>query len=106
VSRSSPAGLRVTTGSTLTPNDVHNVQFHKPRIGLRGYDEQAVDELLDRIEESLDGRSAITLEELIVVRFPKPPLGHRGYLKADVDTFLQLVIAEWPTPAESDQQPA
>jgi DivIVA domain-containing protein len=81
----------------LTPNDVHNVQFHKPRMFKRGYDEQAVDELLDRIEESLNGRSGITLEELIVVTFPKPPLGNRGYLKADVDTFLALVIAEWPS---------
>jgi DivIVA domain-containing protein len=80
----------------MTPNDVHNVQFHKPPIGKRGYDEQAVDELLDRIEESLSGRSGITLDELIVVTFPKPPLGKRGYLKADVDTFLQLVISEWP----------
>lgn len=37
----------------LTPADVHNVAFSKPRIGKRGYSEEEVDLFLDLIEEEL-----------------------------------------------------
>ncbi len=80
----------------MTPDDVRTAQFHKPPFGRRGYDEQAVDDVLDRIEESLDGQRRITLEELAAVRFPKSPIGKRGYLIADVDAFMQRIVSEWP----------
>jgi len=38
---------------TLTPADVHAVAFKKPPIGKRGYDEEEVDEFLDKVEEEL-----------------------------------------------------
>ena len=81
----------------MTPDEVHNVAFHKPPIGKRGYDEQSVDELLDRIEQTLRGQAQITRDELTAVTFPKPPIGKRGYLKQDADAFIQRVIYEWPT---------
>lgn len=37
----------------LTPADVHNVEFKKPSLGKRGYDEDEVDVFLDKIEAEL-----------------------------------------------------
>jgi len=37
----------------LTPADVHNVAFSRPRIGKRGYDEQEVDLFVDLVEQEL-----------------------------------------------------
>jgi DivIVA domain-containing protein len=37
----------------LTPADVHNVAFSKPRIGKRGYDEQEVDLFVGLVEQEL-----------------------------------------------------
>lgn len=34
----------------LTPDDIRNVQFGKPRFGQRGYDPEDVDRLLDDVE--------------------------------------------------------
>jgi DivIVA domain-containing protein len=79
----------------MTPDDVHNARFRKPPIGMRGYDEEAVDDLLDRIEASLRGDLAITRDELSEVTFRKPPIGKRGYFKGDVDSFIQRVLSEW-----------
>ena len=40
--------------ATLTADEVHGVVFRKPSLGAgRGYDEDQVDELLDRIEHTL-----------------------------------------------------
>jgi len=35
----------------LTPADVHNIAFSRPRIGKRGYDEQEVELLIDLVEQ-------------------------------------------------------
>jgi len=37
----------------LTPADVHNIAFSRPRIGKRGYDEQEVDLFIDLVEQEL-----------------------------------------------------
>ncbi|OBI19475.1 MULTISPECIES: DivIVA domain-containing protein [unclassified Mycobacterium] len=37
----------------LTPADVHNVAFSRPRIGKRGYNEQEVDIFIDLVEQEL-----------------------------------------------------
>lgn len=42
----------------LTPADVHNVAFSRPRIGKRGYDEQEVDLFIDLVEQELLRRIA------------------------------------------------
>jgi DivIVA domain-containing protein len=42
----------------LTADEVHAVVFRKPRLGRgRGYDEDEVDALLDRIEQTLRART-------------------------------------------------
>ena len=37
----------------LTPEDIRNVQFRKPRLGQRGYDVTEVDRLLADVETTL-----------------------------------------------------
>ena len=37
----------------LTPADVHNIAFSRPRIGKRGYNEQEVDLFIDLVEQEL-----------------------------------------------------
>jgi DivIVA domain-containing protein len=80
----------------MSPDEVHSVVFRKPPIGKRGYDEETVDELLDRLEDTLRGRPRISREELTGVTFKRPPFGKRGYREEDVDAFIQRAIAEWP----------
>jgi DivIVA domain-containing protein len=82
----------------MKPDEVHAVAFHKAPFGHRGYDEEYVDQLLDRVEATLGGRAQITCDELTQLTFRKPPIGKRGYDKTDVDRFIQRVVAEW-TPA-------
>jgi DivIVA domain-containing protein len=81
----------------MKPNDVHAVAFHKASFPHRGYDEESVDLLLDRVEATLGGQAQITPGELSVVAIRKSPLGKRGYDKTDVDAFIARVISEWST---------
>src|SRR4051794_4454112 len=37
----------------LTPADIHNMDFRKPPLGKRGYDEEEVDAFLDEVEQQL-----------------------------------------------------
>jgi DivIVA domain-containing protein len=47
----------LTTGGSLTPEQVRDVTFSKPPIGTRGYNEDEVDAFLDRVEATLAGPS-------------------------------------------------
>jgi DivIVA domain-containing protein len=80
----------------MTPDEVHNATFRKPRIGNRGYNEQQVDDVLDRLEATLRGHRLITREEIDRLEFGKPPFGRRGYREQEVDEFLRRASAEWP----------
>jgi DivIVA domain-containing protein len=79
----------------MSPEEVHAIAFRRPAIGRRGYDEEDVDRLLDRIEETLRGQSQITREELTRLQLGNPPIGKRGYRKEDVDAFIQRALADW-----------
>ena len=46
----------------VTADEVHTVVFRKPPIGQRGYDEDAVDDLLDQVETALRGGPAVWIE--------------------------------------------
>lgn len=83
----------------MLADEVRAVRFRKAPIGRRGYDEEQVDEFLDRIEGALRGRSAMTLGELRDTRIGRSPVGKRGYRDEDVDAFVERVIAEWPGPS-------
>ena len=79
----------------MTPEEVRQVRFNRPRILRRGYDEMAVDELLDRLAAALAGEPRLTHDELVNVRFGKPPIGKPGYNPDEVDAFLQRAANEW-----------
>jgi DivIVA domain-containing protein len=84
-------------GRRLTAADVHDVAFSKPPMFKRGYHEDEVDALLERIEATLRDRTApggMTSAELDGVTFSKPPIGKRGYNSDEVDAFLALVGIE------------
>jgi DivIVA domain-containing protein len=80
----------------MTPDEVHDVSFGRPPPGHRGYDQQAVDDLLDRIEATLRGTPRIRREELNSLLIKRPRVGQGGYSAVEVDAFLQRVVAEWP----------
>lgn len=81
----------------LTAADVHVVAFAKPPIGRRGYNEDEVDEFLERIERRLlDPRNVRqpTASDIAAVSFSKPPIGMRGYHESEVDAFLESVVRQ------------
>lgn len=80
----------------LTAEQVHNVAFGKPPLGVRGYNEDEVDAFLDVVEAALRDPSgrALTAEQVRNVAFSKPPIGMRGYNKDEVDAFLEAVAAQ------------
>jgi DivIVA domain-containing protein len=75
---------------TLTPDEVRDVVFSAPPPGHRGYNADAVDDFLDRIEATLRGRDTLTAQDVHDVRFRKPPAGEPGYFDAEVDAFLNM----------------
>jgi len=89
----------------VTPEDVHNVAFSKPRIGQRGYNEDEVDAFLNRVATALRDPAAkggVTPADIRNVAFSKPPFGKRGYSEDEVDAFLDRVAAALVGPRESD----
>jgi DivIVA domain-containing protein len=83
-------------GGGLTPQQVHDVAFNKPPIGMRGYNEDEVDAFLDLVEAALrdPARRLLTVEQVRNVAFSKPPIGKRGYNEDEVDAFLDVVDAQ------------
>ncbi|HEV2778096.1 MAG TPA: DivIVA domain-containing protein [Actinophytocola sp.] len=80
-------------GKPLTQADVHDVVFDKAPLGKRGYDEDQVDDFLDRIEATLAGKDTLTAEDVRAVVFEAAPLMKRGYHEDQVDAFLDTVVA-------------
>jgi DivIVA domain-containing protein len=80
----------------MNPDEVHAMRFRRQPIGRRGYGEDEVDQLLDRIEDTLRGRPRITRDELVDYKHTRSPILARGYREEDVESFIQRVIAEWP----------
>jgi DivIVA domain-containing protein len=85
-----------STARRLTPADVRNAAFSKPPWGKRGYNEEEVDVLLDRIHAKLlnPSDSSLTASDIRNAAFSKPPLGKRGYNEDEVDAMLDRVEAE------------
>jgi DivIVA domain-containing protein len=77
----------------LGPDEVRDVVFGRALIGQRGYDEAAVDTLLDRLEATLRGLDDLSPEEVNETTFPRPRLGRRGYSARAVDAFLDRAQA-------------
>ncbi|GDY29862.1 DivIVA domain-containing protein [Gandjariella thermophila] len=73
---------------SLGPDEVRDVVFDRAWLARRGYDEAAVDALLDRLEATLRGLDDLSAEEVNEATFPRPRLGRRGYSARAVDDFL------------------
>jgi DivIVA domain-containing protein len=75
----------------LSADDVGQVVFHRPPAGEQGYDEDRVDDFLDRVEETLRSRDTVTAPDIRAMRFPVAGAGTAGYDRSEVDMFLELV---------------
>jgi DivIVA domain-containing protein len=73
----------------LGPDEVRGVVFGRASILRRGYDEAAVDALLDRLEATLRGLDDLSPEEVDGTRFCRVRFGRRGYSTRAVDSFLE-----------------
>jgi DivIVA domain-containing protein len=81
----------------VTAEDIHAVAFSHPARGHRGYNEDDVDALLERIEATLRDPTvsgAVTSADIHNVTFSKPPIGKRGYDEVEVDALLGRVAIE------------
>ncbi|WP_436493675.1 DivIVA domain-containing protein [Actinokineospora sp. HUAS TT18] len=86
---------------SLSPETVRTVTFDKAPFGKRGYNENQVDDFLDRIENALAGNDPLTAADVRSVVFDAAPLVKRGYNEDQVDAFLDQVVATLSTLAAS-----
>lgn len=78
----------------LTPIVVDVVTFDRAPLGRRGYNEDQVDDFLDRVQATLAGEDQLTAREVREVEFDPAPFIRRGYNEDQVDEFLDLVVEE------------
>ncbi|GAA5054311.1 hypothetical protein GCM10023318_29160 [Nocardia callitridis] len=92
--RPSPSG----EGALLTHADVHQVHFGRAPLGKQGYREDDVDDLLDRIADTLAHRrpGSLTAAELRKTRLRRKRFG--GYRLEEVDAFLALAKSTLGSP--------
>lgn len=74
----------------LSAQDVALVAFHRPPRGQRGYDAAEVDSFLDRVENTMRSRDALTREDVLNVRF-STATRDPGYDVNEVNVFMELV---------------
>src|SRR3954470_762620 len=79
----------------LTPMVVDCVTFDRAPLGRRGYNEDQVDDFLDRVHATLSGTDDLSAQEVRDVIFDSAPLIRRGYHEEQVDDFLDLVVEEF-----------
>jgi len=95
----------MTSGESLTGNDVRQAVFAKPPLGKRGYDEHQVDEFMERVAAALDGYGSLTGDDVHRVVFAKPPVGKRGYDEEEVDALLDIAASALRTRAGGGSNP-
>lgn len=94
-----PAGRPVPSGPRMTPDDIRNQRFATTRL-TTGYNEQEVDEFLDRAEYTLgvllqgrQDRATLTSGEVERAQFATTR-ARPGYDPAQVDRFLDVLADE------------
>lgn len=78
----------------LTPTVVDCVTFDRAPLGRRGYNEDQVDDFLDRVQATLAGKDNLTAQHVRDVVFDPAAFIRRGYHEDQVDEFLDLVVEE------------
>lgn len=81
----------------LTPEDVRTATFDKSPLGKRGYDEDQVDDFLDRIEATLRGTDSLRVEDIRAAEFDPGARFGQGYDEKQVDDFMDKVIVQFGT---------
>lgn len=79
----------------MTPEYVRNIAFGRAPFGRRGYQEEAVDQLLDEISAALAGGPPLTPQRLHRELPTRGGLFTRGYHPDEVDAFRNAVRAEF-----------
>jgi DivIVA domain-containing protein len=77
----------------VTSAEVNKASFTRGSAGTRDYDEQEVDEFLDRLAATLDGEDNVSAAEVRAADFTRAPAGKRGYAPDQVQAFLDRVAA-------------
>jgi DivIVA domain-containing protein len=91
----SASGIRRAPLGHLSADDVHQVRFARARY-REGYDQDEVDDFLDRVERQLRGRDEVrplTPEDVIEQRFAATRF-RGGYDEDEVDDFLDRIVTE------------
>ena len=68
------------------------MRFGRPKGDAKGYDEEEVDQFLDKIAEAFAGRSRMSPEEVHRVIFSSAKSARHGYETRQVDDFLARVV--------------
>jgi DivIVA domain-containing protein len=88
----------------LTPTVVDCVTFDRAPLGRRGYNEDQVDDFLDRVQATLAGKDNLTAQNVRDVVFDPAAFIRRGYHEDQVDEFLDLVVEELDRRAGNPRQ--
>lgn len=91
----------------LTPEDIAGLVLSSSCRGQCGYDEDAVDHFLDRVEATLRGHDTLTTQDVRSVVFPQLPEFAAGYDPDEVDSLLDLIEEHLdPTARTLDAHPS
>ncbi|KAB8294332.1 DivIVA domain-containing protein [Bifidobacterium avesanii] len=86
----SGTAARAEYNVTMSANNIDSITFST--TGLRqGYDSEAVDDLLDRISDALDGNGTMRGEDVRREHAELPTVRHGGYDIAQVDETLERI---------------
>ncbi|MEU5851887.1 DivIVA domain-containing protein [Saccharopolyspora shandongensis] len=98
IARAFPRAL-VAGASQLTPEAIGSVVLHGSAGNEHGYDEDDVDDFLDRVVDTLRGADTLTSRDVQSVAFRAQPAPGTGYDRAEVDSLLDLIAERLDTDA-------
>ncbi|MGP4020857.1 DivIVA domain-containing protein [Saccharopolyspora sp. 5N708] len=75
----------------LTPEVIGNLVLSSSTPGESGYDEDEVDDFLDRVAATLRGDDTLTSQDVQTVAFRELPESDGGYDQDEVDSLLDLI---------------
>ncbi|MEV0081391.1 DivIVA domain-containing protein [Saccharopolyspora sp. NPDC050642] len=90
IARAFPRALVAGTPQ-LTPEAIGSVVLHGSAGNEHGYDEDEVDDFLDRVADTLRGADTLTSRDVQSVAFRAQPEPGTGYDRAEVDSLLDLI---------------
>ncbi|MEU6262277.1 DivIVA domain-containing protein [Saccharopolyspora shandongensis] len=98
IARAFPRAL-VAGPRQLTPEAIGSVVLHGSAGNEHGYDEDDVDDFLDRVVDTLRGADTLTSRDVQSVAFRAQPAPGTGYDRAEVDSLLDLIAERLDTDA-------